>query len=153
MKSIGGNIVMADVTLSVTTGIHASGDVLADVQEVTRALHCAGGSGYIESLVVVDGDDQGAAMDVIFFDGTATLGTENSAVSITDANAAKIIGIVSVLASDYVDLINSKVAFKEKLGILVDLSTGTSIYVGTVTRGTPTHSASGITLRIGIVQD
>lgn len=154
LGSVGGNSVVVDLTLSLDTSAYADGDVLAEVQELASALRVAGGSGIIHSLTVVDKDDQAQAMDVVFFDNTsASLGTENSAVSISDDDADGILGIVEVLSGDYVDLVNSQVVSKTGLNIVVEVASGTSLGIGVISRGTGTYTASGIVLRVGILQD
>jgi hypothetical protein len=142
-----------DLTLSLDTSAYADGDVLAATQEVSNAVRESGGSGVLQSIVVVDKDDQGEALDIVIFDSSATLGTENAAVSISDADAAKILGIVEVLATDYVDLVNSQLVTKDNLGIVVEASGSASLYVAAISRGTGTYTASGIVLRLGILQD
>jgi hypothetical protein len=144
---------VVDLTLSLDTSAYADGDVLAEAQELTNAVRESGGSGVLQSIVVVDQNDQGEALDVVIADSSITLGTENGAVSISDADAAKILGIVEVVASDYVDLVNSQLATKNGLGISVEASGSSSLYVGAISRGTGTYTASGIVLRIGILQD
>ncbi len=47
-----------DVTLSLDTSTYASGDVLADMQEIANAVRANGGSVVIQSLTVIDKDDR-----------------------------------------------------------------------------------------------
>ena len=142
-----------DLTLSLDTSVYADGDVLAAAQELTNAVRASGGTGILQSIVIVDKDDQGQALDIVISDATIALGTENAPVSISDADAAKILGIVEVAASDYVDLVNSKLATLSNLGIEIQPNTGASLYISAISRGTGTYTASGIVLRIGIIQD
>ena len=142
-----------DLTLSLSTSpAYSDGDVLFAAQELASAVRASGGTGILQSIQVVDQDDQGQAMDIIISDSTITLGTENSAVSISDADAAKILGIVKVAAGDYVDLVNSQYASISNIGLVIIPDT-TSLYISGISRGTPTHTASGIVLRISILQD
>jgi hypothetical protein len=103
----------------------------------------------------VDKDDQGAAFDIWFLNANQTMGTENAAPSISDANAATIVGRIQVGTSDYYDLGGVKVASLSGFAIpFLPVSGGTSLYVAVVNgSGTPTYTASGIVLRIGILQD
>lgn len=141
-----------EVTLSLDTLIYASGDVLADTQEIQNAFAIDGGAGIITSVVLLDKDDQAQDLDLVFLKTNVSLGTENAAFSITDANADEIYGIVSVVAADYVDLVNSQLATKvleDGLGVQAD-SGSKSLFVGAISRGTGTYTASGITLKITI---
>ena len=142
-----------DLTLSLDTDAYADGDVLAEAQELASAVRGATTTGVIQSIHVVDQDDQAQAFDIVISDATITLGTENSAVSISDADAAKILGIIEVTQADYFDLVNSQAATKRNLGVIIQPASGTSVYISAVSRGTGTYSASGIVLRFGILQD
>ena len=144
-----------DVTLSLDTSAYADGDVLADTQEVTAALNANDGTGMIQSIQVLDEDDQGVAMDLIFLDANVSLGTENSAPSITDANARNILGRIRVNAADFIDLGGSRIATMTGVGIGIKAGSGVDdIWVAAITRGgTPTYTASGVRLRIYIAND
>ena len=110
--------------------------------------------GKIESLTVIDQDDQGQVFDVWVLDANVTFGTENSAPSIPDANAVYILGKIPVAAADYVDLGGVKVASIRNIGLPIKpVDGGTSIYVAVTNgTGTPTFIAAGVKLRFGIVQ-
>lgn len=149
----GGVTLQPQITFTLDTSIYAAGDVLADTQELTAALRPPG-SGVLHSIRILDEDDNAAAaMTVYIFKSNVSLGTENAAISITDANARELIGIIAIAAADWVDLINSKAAFKGNLGIPVVVASGTSLWVALSTAGTPTQTASGITARFGILCD
>lgn len=145
---------IVDLTLSLDTGIYADGDVLAAAQELASAVRSNGATGVLQSIYVIDKDDQGMAFDIVVADQTIALGTENSPVSISDADAAKILGIISISSGDYVDLVNSQAVTMSGLGLVLKPSgASTSVYIGAISRGTGTYTASGIVLRFGIVQD
>jgi hypothetical protein len=72
-------------------------------------------------------------------------------VSISDADADNILGIVNVDTWD--DLINSQASTIKNIGLLVEPASGTSLYVGAISRGAGTYTASGIVLRLGFIQD
>lgn len=151
--AVGGHSVVKEVSLSLDTNAYASGDVLAATQEIASALRLSGGSGLLHSIMVLDKDDQAQALDLVFLNANGSIGTENSAVSVTDAVADTILGIVEVAAGDYVDLVNSQLAVKTNVGIVLKVASGTSLYVAAISRGTGTYTASGVTLKVGIIQD
>ena len=114
----------------------------------------AGGCGMIQSLLLTDYDDNGRAITVIFLDEDVTIGTENSAVSISDANAAKILGKVEIGAGDYEDMINSQFAQKLNIGLPFKCAAGDkSIYAAAVYRDPTgdTYTAAGVELKVGIL--
>lgn len=153
--SVGGITDIVSVTLSLDTSAYTSGDVLADTQVVTNAARKTDGTGTIQSLVVIDKDDNGVAMDLHFFSANVALGTENSPPSISDANTDNHLGSVSVAAAEYKDLGGVKVATVRGVALPFKAASGTRhIYVSAVTTGgSPTHTATGITLRVGVLQD
>lgn len=152
--AVGGRTSYIDVTLSLDTAAYASGDLMADTQVVTNAMRVNDGTGVLMSVTVIDEDDQGAAFDLILLSANNTLGAENSPPSISDANARDILGFVSVLGADFVDLGGVKIATKTGVALTVKPSAGTrNLYVATVTRGAPTYSAAGVRLRLGFALD
>lgn len=139
------------VTLSLDTNIYASGDVLADTQEITACVPTPGGRVVVQSIVLNDKDDQGQALDLVFLKTAASIGTENSAVSVSDTNADQILGIVSVASDDWIDLGGCRVATKANIGLVAEAGPGsTSVFVAAISRGTGTYTASGITLSVGL---
>lgn len=141
-----------EVTLSLDTSAYTSGDVLADTQAVAGVLGDVG-TGVITSVTLLDKDDQGTALDLLFLRKPVSIGTENDPVSVSDDNADEIFGVIEVAAGDYVDLVNSQIVTKHDLWIPIETkSNANEIGIAAIARGTPTHTASGITLKIGIAE-
>jgi len=142
------------VTPVLDTSAYATGDTLFDRTAIPGAVRVAGASSILRSLSLLDKDDQTAAqIDLFFLSANVAFGTLNAAPSISDANAAKILGKVSVLSTDFIDVTGSKIASLSGLNIIVTPDTGTSIYVAAITRGSPTQTASGILLNFGFEQE
>ena len=143
--------------ITVTPTCDASGtninDVLFDYVEIPNAVAVAGGSAIIQSINLLDEDDQGGLIDLVFQSDNTALGTIDAAVSITDANARDIQGAVSM--SNYFDGIAWQMSTKNNIGLTVKAaSDSTSLYVaGVVRTDSLTYTASGIQLKIGIVKD
>lgn len=149
-----------EVTLSLDTSAYADGDLMADVQEIenaVRPMDDGNGTAWIESLTVIDKDDQAGAFDVYITDESTTWGTENDAVSLSDAVADGIQRRISVNAGDYYDVGGSKVADIELTGrcgkIVKSPNNSTSLYVAVVSRDTKTYTASGVILKFGVMLD
>jgi hypothetical protein len=154
--NVGGEGDLIDCTLTLDTAIYADGDVLAETQVLsTTAMRKNDGTGILHSILVLDEDDQGVGMDLLFFNANVSLGAENAAPAITDANMRNYLGKVAVNASDFTDWGGVRTAtippsrcgqfFKSGAGVR-------TIWVAAVTRGgTPTYSAGGIKLRVGIL--
>lgn len=135
---------VVDVTLVTDTNAYADNDVLAVPQAVAGNYR-----GILESVVLLDDADQAQDVELVFFNASASLGTINGAVSISDADAAKVVGTVLLLTTDYSDLVNSQVATKRDVGLIINAA---SLYVGAICRsGTPTYAASSLKLKLGFV--
>ena len=128
--------------------------MLADTQALAAAVRTNAGFGVVASIVLNDEDDQGIALDVVFLDANTSLGTENAAPSISDANARNILGIVSVAAGDWTNIGGVRVATLRNINLPIKGASGsTSVYIALISKGTGTYTASGITGRISILQD
>lgn len=151
---MGASDTVIDLTATLDTSAYAAGDVLFDTQELANAARVTAGVTILQSIVVLDEDDQtAAAMDFYFFNANTSLGTENSAPSITDANARTLVGRVSLAAADFTDLGGSKLGVKTGIELVMKADTAqTSLWVAAVTQGTPTQTASGIRCRFGFLR-
>ena len=146
--------IVVDLTPVLDTSAYADNDVLFVAIEVPQVFKELGGRRALHSIVATDGDDQNIDFDLVFSNATITLGTINAAVSISDADAAKIIGYVRISATDDGnDLINSILYAKSGIGLQMQGSLTTcSLWVsGIVRSGTPTFSASGLKLKLGFL--
>lgn len=139
-----------DLTLSLDTSAYADGDVLFDSQEVANFFAAVGGFAVLEKLQVYDEDDQGQAFDIYFLNANTALGTENSAPNISDANARTIIGQLSIVADDYKDVGGSRRANLIDIELPLKSAASTSVWVGGISKGTGTYSASGVRLKFTV---
>lgn len=146
-----GDLDVKDVTLVTDTAIYADNDVLAIPQEVTGVFRELNDVRWLRSVTLLDEADQGVDIDLLFFNADATLGLINGVVSISDADARKIIGKVSIVAADYTDLVNSQLATKSALDVILKAAgTSASLWIAAIVRsGTPTYAASSIKLKLG----
>jgi hypothetical protein len=140
------------LTFSTDTGIYADNDVLADSQILASAFRANDAKGFLVGIQLTDEDDNTAIdMDMVFLKANVSLGTENAAVSISDANARNIIHTIHILADDWDDLINSKQVTLGGRNSLMSVplepvSGSDDVYVGLIVRsGTPTYTATGLT--------
>jgi hypothetical protein len=134
------------VTPVLDTNAYAAGDVLFAATELDFGNALV--SGVIKHASILDQDDQAAQTITLYFAGsTFTLGTVNSAISISDADAAKLLGTAAVTTST--DLINSRFGQNTDIGLPFTVNGG-SLYVAASTGGAGTHSASGLKLRVTI---
>jgi hypothetical protein len=156
LGEVGGKSSVFSVTLSTDTSAYASGDLIADTQQMDAFFRKADGTGVINSISIIDEDAQGVALYVIFMKTSTSLGTENSAPNISDANlSAGMIGIVPVATTDYVTCSGAKIATIKNIGLPVMAVSGTDdLYIAILNAtGTPTFTASGLKMRIGALLD
>jgi hypothetical protein len=152
----GGKTAVVSVTLSTDTSAYASGDLIADTQQIDAFFRKVDGTGIINSINIIDEDAQGVALYVIFMSTSTSLGTENSAPNISDANlTAGFQGIVAVATTDYVTVSGTKVATIKNIGLPVKAVSGTDdLYIAVLNAtGTPTFTAAGLEMRIGVLLD
>jgi hypothetical protein len=153
---VGGKSVAFSVTLSTDTSAYASGDLIADTQIMNGFFRKADGTGVVQTITIIDEDAQGVSLYVLFMRTSTSMGSENSAPNISDANlTAGLLGIVAVATTDYVTLSGAKVATIKNIGIPVVAATGTDdLYIAVLnSTGTPTYTASGLEMVIGGLLD
>lgn len=152
--AVGANLREVTITFTCPAATLAAGDVIADSQILAACMKQDDANGWLVGVQILDEDDQAAAqMDMYVLSANVTLGTEDAAISITDANARNIQGVIRFAATDWYDLIASKVAYKGAGSAplpmpITPVSGSDDIYLALVTGGTPTTSASGITARL-----
>lgn len=152
--SVSGPIQYVDVTLTTDTSAYASGDLIADTQIVAVATRANDAKAVLHSITIIDQDDQKAALYIYLLSANVSMGTENAAPSISDANALEILGPpIAIAVADYYDLGGVSIAGKDSIGKIVKPATGTDdVYVAVVNgTGTPTYTASGLKLRLGFL--
>jgi len=153
--SVAGHAKRFDVALTLDTNIYASGDVLAATQEVANVF-LNGNPAVLYDLRVIDEDDQGTALDLLFLRSNTSIGTENAAYAPTDVMGREILKKVSILAGDFTDEGLWRAAAKslvDGIGCVLEPTTGTSLYLAAVCRsGTPTQTAAGIRVQFGVIQ-
>ena len=139
-----------EVVLSCHTDANAVLDVIAAPQELTTFFRHQGGVVSIHSLVTLDKDDQGQNIDLLFLNATGSIGAESAAFAPTDAVAQTIIGSHSV--TDWKDATNSQYASEIGNRLVLKAANGSdSVWIAAVCReGTPTYSATGLVVKLGI---
>lgn len=150
-----GRTTFINVDLTLQAAAYDAADVIAETQVVENAFRAIGLGGILQSVEVVDKDDQGVALDIYLLDENVSMGTENSAPSIADPSIASIMTRVQVGTGDYYDLGGGRIADLQNLARVIRPKPGTrDMYVAVVNgAGTPTYTASGVILRLGILQD
>ena len=141
-----------------TTAECVAGDVVFQADELANFMSEKGGTAIIQSIVILDVDDEGPALDIVFMDTDGLLDATTAGGTAIDAadgvipNA--ILGIVSV--SNYFDGLAWKVGQKDNIGlVLKSVSTTRSIWISALNRGGTTTwtDAADLKLKIGYIRD
>lgn len=114
-----------------------------------------GQSGVISKMTVIDKDAQGIDLELWLFNATVTIPAADAAWSISDADAAKCVGIIRT-ATDGVWFASAL----NKIGQVRNLNlpfkcdaADVDLYGAIVTRGTPTYTAAGLVIDLTIDRD
>lgn len=143
------------ITIDATpdTSALAEGDVAFATQEVAGFSTAADITSILQSIVVIDPDDQGIGIDLIFFNANTTLGTENSAPDLDDTESQTIIGRVQVGAGSFYDLGANRVACVYGIGLPMKAGVGGSVWMAGIARGAPTYSGGHIYIKLGVLRN
>ena len=146
---------LSGAQVGVDGNIYASGEGMGGKLTLSNAIRVAAGSGLLQSITIHDLSNQKGALDVIIFnaDPSGTTFTNNAALDVADADLIKIIGYVSIYASDYISFADNAVATKSGLAMPVDIAAGRDLYACVVSRGTPTYTANELGIVFGFLQD
>lgn len=137
------NNALLTLTPVVDTSAYTSGDVLFTDTELTGVAAETGGCATLQSVIVVDKDDETAVtIDLYFFDADVTFGAINGAPGPSDADMLKCVGRVNIPSTDFVDLGGAKMANVGNIGKVMKCA-ATSLWVAGVVTGTPTYTAAG----------
>ena len=83
---------------------YSSGDVIGAVNTVANAAKSNGLQVKLDTVIVLDKANQKAAIDIVFFDEAPanSIGADNAAYALNDADLTKVIGRYSIAGADYV---------------------------------------------------
>jgi hypothetical protein len=134
---------------------YVSGRSMGGVLTLSDAAIDQGAGITILSVAVIEKGSNKNGLTVVFFDelpsGTYT---DNTAVTIADADIPKIAGFVTVVTADYVTVGGVSVARIQIPPMVVKLNTGKPLYAlivadGSITLGTTT----ALRINVGVLQD
>lgn len=140
-----------------TLTVHAAyvaGDYVGKSAEAMEFLNCArvnGGGGFISSALILDGATQKIAGELWLFDSDPTPPADSAAWDITDANAARIVGIIPI--STYYASASNAIGQSDARQIAFKCAAGsTSLFGCFVTRGAPAYADGDLTFVLRIIQ-
>jgi hypothetical protein len=138
------------VTPTISTSAYTSGDAIGGLLTFANAARVSGGGGVIQSVTIVDKDQERPPLDLVLFDQTFTNTADNAAFDPTDADLANVIGVVSINA--WANFNDNAVGTAAGVNLPYDL-TGTDLFGQLVVRAAPTYTAtSDIIVILQVVQ-
>ncbi len=141
-----------DVTPVLDAGVpYADGDILFVPIEVPNFFLAAGGTRILQSVAVLDEDDQGFGLDLLMLDTNVALGAINTAPTVTDALARSIIGRQPFSSVDFYDLGGCRFGNRAGIGLLLKGNASTSLWLAAIIRGAATYTASGLKIKLGVL--
>lgn len=152
----GGQTLTAQATPTIDTTIYAAGQVIGGKLTLPSLLGTGALGGIFQSFTVTDKAKQTAAMTLVLFsaDPSSTTFTNHTALTVNAADVAKIIGQVSLLATDYQSVANLSIGSKPGIGMSFSVPSGTTLYACLIANGTPTYgTASDLLLSVSVISD
>ena len=143
------------VTPDTHTEAAAVNESVFQADELANFMSEKGGTAIIQSIVILDDDDNGQPLDIVFMDTTGLLDASDDATVIDAADGVipdAILGVVSV--TNYFDGVLWQVGQKDSIGLTIKSASTRSVYISAINRGsTSTWTAAGLRLKIGYIQD
>ena len=154
---VGGSTDQISPTVTVDTAAYSAGDVIGGKLTLTNAMRVSGGTGLLQSLLLIDASGtQKPALEILIFnsDPTASTLTDQATISVHADDVSKVIRKIDISASDWT-LIGSKYYADLSPGSRVLKASGSrNLYAAIVAVGTPTFAAAtNLSIRFGILRD
>lgn len=148
-----GTTTLIQVTPTISAAsIYTAKDAIGGIMTFANASRISTGGGILESVTIVDKDQEMAAMDLVLFSATiAGTVTDNAAFDPDDATLLNCVASIPILTGDYADFNDNSVAFRSGLGVAYTCA-ATSLFGALVARGTPTYTGtSDIVVTLGVL--
>lgn len=147
--------------ITTTAGAYALEDQIGQIQTLVGAADHKHQSLKIDSITVVDTEQQKSELLILFFSKSPTItSTDSNTLAISDAElAAKLIGAIRVYAAEYQDVVGTSIAVVQYPDIQIHPqdspsgeNIGQDVYMLVLSKGTPTYGASStaLTVHVGV---
>lgn len=155
------SVSILELNPAVGTSAYATGDFIGAAAAPMKfaqpfgAHEQRGLAGLIEAVTIIDNSAQAPAMDLIFFDTlpSGTTFTDNAALDIADADMNKIVGVLEIVAGDWVSFADNSIVQKRNLQLPVVMADQReALYAALVSRGSPTFvAATDVIVRVHVL--
>jgi hypothetical protein len=153
---VGGSSTVIEVTPTISASpAYSIGDSIGGKIQLAGALRVSGKAALLQSIMIIDRDNQKPSGQLILFNADPTVATltDNTAVALS-TDAGKIVARVPVLNGDYATINGMAFANLSNLGRIVAAASGTMLWLAFVTDSTPDFAANNtLTLQFGFLRD
>ena len=150
-----GKYVVLEATVTPDNDAYTANDCVGGL--ITFNLANAGAAvagGILSTLQIVDDDNEGAALNLYFFDSQPSTIANDAALALTAADLKKITYYKAIAAGDYTTVNSLKFVFKDQLAAQVRADGAGKIYMYVQCTGTPTYAANKtLYFRLGILSE
>lgn len=148
VKNGGGKSI--SVTPTITAGAYSAKDAVGGMMTFANAARVSGGHGVINSLTIVDKDDEKAQLELWVFNADPSGVADNAPMDFADADMAKLVGIIPISTADYYSLLDNGAACIRGVLLQFDCA-ATSLFAQLKCVGTPTYTGtSDLIVTLGI---
>lgn len=153
--AIGGNTFEQITTQTTQNAAYSAGNCVGGLITLTNAMRTSGGTGIIQSIHLIDKDNQKAAMDLLVFNANPTAATiTDKTAFVYSTDITKQIARIPIAASDYVTYNSIATVSLGGLSKIVKANGSQTLYGALVTSGTPSYTGtSQVIIQVDILQD
>lgn len=153
--AVGATTVLQPTVTVSTSPAYTAGDVVGGEIVLTGAVRKVSGTGVFQSLTVFDVSNQKPALTILVFNADpAGTYTDNGAFAFNASDYAKLLGKISVAATDYVTLDSKAIASPAIQPFCIASATTQNLWLVMVVSTTPTFAATtDLRLTVGILSD
>lgn len=148
----GRTLTREDTPPGIAPAAYADLDAIGTVMTFPGVFRAGVSTGLLQSARYYDLSDQAVAVDLWLFSRRPAAPTDNSALSLSDADLRNVVAVVSF--ASFADAANGRFSQSGGLGLMVNGSGGTDLYGIAQSRGAPTIAAANLPVfAIDVVPD
>lgn len=143
LGAVGGHVAVVSPAVVVTAGAYHANDNVGGKLTLAGAARVSGGGTTLTRVTVTDAANQKAQLEIVFFSASPadSTFTDNAACVIHANDEAKVVGRLTIYASDYLTVGAKAVACLANIGLAMIPATA-ALYAAILTPGTPTYAAT-----------
>jgi len=137
-------------TPTITAGAYSAKDCVGGLLTFANAARKSGGKGIINTVTIIDNDDEGAGLELWLFNADPTVQADNAPMDFSDANMLKCVGVISISSANYYSLADNGATCLRGVGLQFQCAV-TSLFGQLKCIGTPTYTGTNdLTIILGV---